>query len=111
MEIYPEYNDEKFDDLYSVVRKINFGSVLIGAESLFSFRSQKYKEFQYNFDIAFIKKYNKPNLSLEEYKGKYVKKINNSFSTKTDFSSSNKNFHNLNNNFIIPNEFEMSELI
>lgn len=111
LEIFPEYYDEKFDDLYSVVRKINFGSVLIGAESLFSFSSKKYKEFQYNFDIAFIKKFNKPNLNIEEYKGKYVKKINNSFSSKTDFSSSNKNFHNLNNNFIIPNEFEMSELI
>ncbi len=110
--IFPENYDEKFDDLYSVVRSINFGSVLIGAESLFSFNSHKYKDFQQSFDIAFNKKYNTTNKNLEENKGKYVKKINNSFSSKTDFSSSNKNFHTLyNSNYIIPNEFEMSELL
>ena len=110
LEELPQNYDEKFNDLYAVVHKINFGSVLIGAESLFSSDSQKYKEFQYNFDLAFIKKYNKPN--MEENKGKYLKKINNSCSTKTDFSSSNKNFYkNIYNNSVIPNEFEISELV
>ena len=110
LEKLPENYDEKFNDLYAVVRKINFGSVLIGAESLFSLNSHVYKEFQNNFEMAFIKKYNKSN--IDERKGKYVKKINNSFSTKTDFSSSNKNFYkNIYNNSGIPNEFEMSEII
>ena len=110
LEELPQNYDEKFNDLYAVVHKINFGSVLIGAESLFSSDSQKYKEFQYNFDLAFIKKYNKPN--MEENKGKYLKKTNNSCSTKTDFSSSNKNFYkNIYNNSVIPNEFEISELV
>ena len=110
LEELPQNYDEKFNDLYAVVHKINFGSVLIGAESLFSSDSQKYKEFQYNFDLAFIKKYNKPN--MEENKGKNLKKINNSCSTKTDFSSSNKNFYkNIYNNSVIPNEFEISELV
>ena len=110
LEELPQNYDEKFNDLYAVVHKINFGSVLIGAESLFSSDSQKYKEFQYNFDLAFIKKYNKPN--MKENKGKNLKKINNSCSTKTDFSSSNKNFYkNIYNNSVIPNEFEISELV
>ena len=110
LEELPQNYDEKFNDLYAVVHKINFGSVLIGAESLFSSDSQKYKEFQYNFDLAFIKKYNKPN--MEENKGKNLKKTNNSCSTKTDFSSSNKNFYkNIYNNSVIPNEFEISELV
>ena len=108
LEQLPEIYDEKFDDLYAVVRKINFGSVLIGAESLFCFDSHKYKEFQNNFDALFIKQYNKQN--IDENKGKYLKKINNSCSTKTDFSSSNKNFYkNIYNNSIVPNEFEISE--
>ena len=110
LEELPQNYDEKFNDLYAVVHKINFGSVLIGAESLFSSDSQKYKDFQYNFDLAFIKKYNKSN--MEENKGKCLKKINNSCSTKTDFSSSNKNFYkNIYNNSVIPNEFEISELV
>ena len=89
-----------------MVRRINFGYVLIGAESLFSIDSQKYKEFQHNFDFVFDKKYNKSN--LEENKGKFIKKINNSCSSKTDFSSSNKNFYKNNyNNSTIPNEFEI----
>ena len=110
LEQLPEIYDEKFDDLYAVVRKINFGSVLIGAESLFCSDSHKYKEFQNNFDALFIKQYNKQN--IDENKGKYLKKINNSCSTKTDFSSSNKNFYkNIYNNSIVPNEFEISEYI
>ena len=111
LEKFPENYDEKFDDLYSVVHRINFGAVLIGAESLFCLESNKYKEFQCNFDSLFIKQYNK--LSIEENKGKYIKKINNSCSTKTDFSSSNKNFYKniYQNNSIAPNEFEISEYI
>ena len=103
-------NEDKFNDLYAVVRKINFVSILIGAESLFSIDSRKYKEFQKNFDLGFIKKYNKSN--IDDNKAKNVKKINNSCSSKTDFSSSNKNFYkNIYNNSNIPNEFEISELI
>ena len=110
LEKLPDFYDEKFNDIYAVIHKINFGSVLIGAESLFSSNSHLYKEFQFNFDLVFTKKYNKQN--IVERKGKYLKKINNSFSTKTDFSSSNKNFYkNIYNNSVIPNEFEISEII
>ena len=102
--------DKKFDDLYSVVHRINFGSILIGAESLFSCNSKIYKEYQNYYDSSFIKKYNR--INLEEYKVKYLKNINNSSSIKTDFSSSNKNFNiNKRNNSIILNEFEISELM
>ena len=102
--------DEKYDDLYSVVKRINFGSVLIGAESIFSWKTRKHKEFQIIFDSLFNNKYNRTN--LEDNKGKILKKINNSCSIKTDFSSSNKNFNkNIQNNSIIPNEFQISELI
>ena len=108
LEKLPESYDEKFDDLYSVVRKINFGSVLIGAESFFTINSQKYVEFEYSFNNEYFKKFGKNN--IEENKSKYLKKIINSCSTKTDFSSSNKNFYkNIYNNS--PNEFEISELI
>ena len=110
LENLPENYDDKFNDLYAVVHKINFGSVLIGAESLFSLNSHKYKEFQYNFDLGFIKQFNRQN--AEENKGKNLKKTNNSSCTKTDFSSSNKNFYkNIYNTSAVPNEFEMTELI
>lgn len=106
----PENYDEKFDDLYAIIHKMNFCSVLIGAESIFSLNSKKYREFQYNFDSNFMKKYNKFN-SVEN-NGKVIKKLTNSGSTKTDFSSSNKNiYNNIQNNYFIPNEFEISELM
>ena len=106
----PENYDEKFDDLYAIIHKMNFCSVLIGAESIFSLNSKKYRDYQYNFDLGFMKKYNKFN-SVEN-NGKVIKKITNSGSTKTDFSSSNKNIYkNIQNNYFIPNEFEISELM
>ena len=110
LEKLPEIYDEKFNDLYAVVRKINFGAVLMGAESLFCLNSHKYKEFQNNYDSFFIKEFNRQ--IIEENKGKYLRKINNSCSTKTDFSSSNKNcYKNIYNNNSIPNEFEIFENI
>jgi hypothetical protein len=104
----PENYDEKFDDLYAIIHKMNFCSVLIGAESIFSLNSKKYREFQYHFDLDFMKKYNKFN-SVEN-NGKVIKKLPNSDSTKTDFSSSNK-YNNIQNNYFVPNEFEISELM
>ena len=104
----PENYDEKFDDLYAIIHKMNFCSVLIGAESIFSLNSKKYREFQYKFDLDFMKKYNKFN-SVEN-NGKVIKKLTNSGSTKTDFSSSNK-YNNIQSNYFIPNEFEISELM
>ena len=104
----PENYDEKFDDLYAIIHKMNFCSVLIGAESIFSLNSKKYREFQYHFDLNFMKKYNKFN-SVEN-NGKVIKKLTNSGSTKTDFSSSNK-YNNIQSNYFIPNEFEISELM
>jgi hypothetical protein len=55
-----------------------------------------------------MKKYNKFN-SVEN-NGKVIKKLPNSDSTKTDFSSSNK-YNNIQNNYFVPNEFEISELM
>ena len=106
LEDLPTNYDEKFDNLYNVIHKIDFGSVLIGAESIFSYRSKKYKEFKYNYELLFIKKYNKKN--AEDSKDKYLKKMNNSCTAQTDFSSSNKNIykHNQNNSFIT-NEFQI----
>ena len=45
-----------------------------------------------------------------ENNGKVIKKLTNSGSTKTDFSSSNK-YNNIQSNYFIPNEFEISELM
>ena len=73
LEALPEFYDEKFDDLYSIVHKINFGSVLIGAESFFTINSKKYMEFEYNFNNEFLQKFDKHN--IEKNKSKYLKKI------------------------------------
>ena len=106
LENLPSNYDEKFDNLYDIVHRINFGSILIGAESIFSYRSKMYKEFKYNYELLFLKKYNKKN--AEDNKDKYLKKMNNSCTAQTDFSSSNKNIfkHNQNNSFIT-NEFKI----
>ena len=37
----PDIYDEKFDDLYAIIHKMNFCSILIGAESIFSLNSKK----------------------------------------------------------------------
>lgn len=106
LEDLPSNYDEKFDNLYDIVHRINYGSILIGAESIFSYRSKAYKEFKYKYELLFIKKYNRKN--AEDSKDKYLKKMNNSCTAQTDFSSSNKNIykHNQNNSFIT-NEFKI----
>ena len=106
LEDLPSNYDEKFDNLYNIVHRIDYGSILIGAESIFSYRSKKYKEFKYNYELLFIKNYNRKN--TEDNKDKHLKKINNSCTAQTDFSSSNKNIykHNQNNSFIT-NEFKI----
>ena len=106
LEDLPSNYDEKFDNLYNIVHRIDYGSILIGAESIFSYRSKKYKEFKYNYELLFIKNYTRKN--TEDNKDKNLKKINNSCTAQTDFSSSNKNIykHNQNNSFIT-NEFKI----
>ena len=106
LEDLPSNYDEKFDNLYDIVHRIDFGSILIGAESIFSYRSKKYKEFKYNYEVLFIKKYNRKN--AEDSKDKYLKKMNNSCTAQTDFSSSSKNIYKNNqNNSFITNEFQI----
>ena len=98
--------DDKFDNLYSVINKINFDDIPREIENIFSNNSEKYKEYKTKFDFEFFKKYG--NTNIEKNKMKFTKKTINYSSSRTDFSSSNKNWlKNLNNNSIIVNDFEI----
>jgi hypothetical protein len=108
LEALPSDYDDKFNDLYSVINKINFSKILRDSESIFSVNSQKYNEFKAKFDFEFLKNCKKSNLCTN--KMKCTKKCCNYSSSKTDFSSSNKNLlKNVNSSSLIVNDFELLE--
>ena len=74
--------DDKFDDLYSIIKRMNFSSILLNNEGLFSVENTKYqaysKQFNNFFDIYYLK-----NLST-------VKKVNKSCKGNKNCSASTK---------------------
>ncbi len=83
----PEDNDDKFDNLNSIVRKIQFNKILINCGNLFSVnKNNKYFQYFEKFEKEFIQNinYDKKNI-----KGKVVS-INQSYSTQQDSSYKKK---------------------
>ena len=83
----PEDNDDKFDNLNSIVRKIPFNKVLINCGNLFTINNNK-KYFQYfeKFEKEFIENIN---YDKKDKKGKVVS-INQSYSTQQSSSYKKK---------------------
>ena len=89
----PEDYDENFNDLYSIINRINFGSVLVCVEGLFTPEGRTYKRYREKFDKfydkLFIKKGNSFSNSNNKPK-KIVEVAGLTSNTKTNSSSSKK---------------------
>ena len=89
----PEDYDEKFDNLYSIINKINFGRVLIGVEGFFTNEGKSYKkykdEFDRFYDKLFIKKRNSYPINTNKKKN-ILEIVGIESNTKTNYSSSKK---------------------
>ena len=82
----PEDKDDKFDNLNSIVRKIQFNKILINCGNLFSVnKNNKYFQYFEKFEKEFIENinYNKKNI-------KGIVSINQSYSTQQDSSYKKK---------------------
>ena len=90
----PEDYDENFNDLYSIINKINFGSVLVCVEGLFTPEGRTYKKYKDKFDKFYDKLYTKKGNSFSNSNNKPKKIIEVAGLTsnaKTTSSSSKKN--------------------
>ena len=90
----PEDYDENFNDLYSIINKINFGSVLVCVEGLFTPEGRTYKKYKDKFDKFYDKLYMKKGNSFSNSNNKPKKIIEVAgltSNTKTNSSSSKKN--------------------
>jgi len=94
-ELPPDY-DENFNDLYSVINKMNFGNVLVGPESLFTPEGRVYKKFREGHDKLFEQLFQKKRTGY--YSNNKPKKLKEGISmtsnTKTNSSSSKKDIVN-----------------
>ena len=89
----PEDYDENFNDLYSIINKINFGSVLVCVEGFFTPEGRAYKRYKEKFDKFYDKFYNKKGYSFSNSNNKPKKIIEVAgltSNTKTNSSSSKK---------------------
>ena len=93
----PEDYDENFNDLYSIINRMNFGNVLVCVEGLFTPEGRTYKKYKDKFDKYFDKLFYKKGNSFANSNNK-PKKIMEGISltsnTKTNSSSSKKNIIN-----------------
>ena len=90
----PEDYDENFNDLYSIINKINFGSVLVCVEGLFTPEGRTYKRYKDKFDRFYDKLYTKKGNSFSNSNNKpkkIVEVAGLTSNTKTNSSSSKKN--------------------
>ena len=93
----PEDYDEKFDDLFSIINKINFGKIIQSSEGLFTQNGSTYRKYKDKFDKyydnLFMKKAN--SFLNSNDKPKKIMQIGTLTSnTKTNSSSSKKNLIN-----------------
>ena len=99
--------DDKFDDLYSIIKRMNFSSILLNTEGLFSVENKKYqaysKQFNNFYDIYYLK-----NLSTVKKVNKSCKGNKNcSASTKTNNTSYKKSTYHQDNNENPIEEFKL----
>ena len=94
----PEDYDENFNDLYSIINKMNFGNVLVCVEGLFTPDGRTYKKYKEKFDKFYDKLYsNKKGNSFANSNNKpkkVMEGISLTSNTKTNSSSSKKNIIN-----------------
>ena len=93
----PEDYDENFNDLYSIINKMNFSNVLVCVEGLFTPEGRTYKKYRDKFDKFYENLYNKKGNSFANSNMKPKKRIEGlsvTSNTKTDSSSSKKNVIN-----------------
>ena len=94
----PEDYDENFNDLYSIINKMNFGNVLVCVEGLFTPDGRSYKKYKEKFDKFYDKLYsNKKGNSFATSNNKPKKVMEGialTSNTKTNSSSSKKNIIN-----------------
>ena len=102
-------NDDKFDDLYSIIKKINFNSVLLNKEGIFSIGNKEYNNYKKKFDIIFKKNIKRKNIKYSIKKSEKMNSKDFTESTKMNTSSSKKAFfHKIkNDNFI--KEFRLDD--
>ena len=90
-------NEDNFDDLYSIIKKINFDCILLNNEGIFNIGNQKYKNyikiFNKLYNICRKNNYNNYIKYSEKMKTKHFTE-----STKMNSTSSTKKFLK-NNNF------------
>ena len=100
----PEDYDENFNDLYSIINKMNFGNVLICVEGYFTPEGRAYKKYKDKFDKYYDKLFAKKGNSFANSNNK-PKKIMEGISltsnTKTSSSSSKKNINPMYNDLNI----------
>ena len=93
----PDDYDENFNDLYSIINRMNFGNVLVCVEGLFTPEGRTYKKYKDKFDKFYDKLFYKKGNSFANSNNK-PKKIMEGISltsnTKTNSSSSKKNIIN-----------------
>ena len=93
----PDDYDENFNDLYSIINKMNFGNVLVCVEGLFTPEGRTYKKYRDKFDKYYDKLYNKKGNSFANSNNKpkkIMEGISMTSNTKTNSSSSKKNIIN-----------------
>ena len=93
LEDLPEDYDENFNDLYSIINRINFGSVLVCVEGFFTPEGKAYKRYKEKFDKFYDKTFSKKGYSFSNSNNKPKKIIEVAglpSNTKTNSSSSKK---------------------
>ena len=87
----PDDYDENFNDLYSIINKMNFGNVLVCVEGLFTPEGRTYKKYKDKFDKSYDKTFFKKGNSFSNSNNKPKKIIEVATSNaKTNSSSSKK---------------------
>ena len=93
----PEDYDENFNDLYSIINKMNFSNVLVCVEGLFTPEGRTYNKYKDKFDKFYDNLFNKKGSSYVNSNMKPKKRIEGlsmTSNTKTNTSSSKKNVIN-----------------
>ena len=100
----PDDYDDKFNDLYSIINKMNFGNVLLCVEGYFTPEGRAYKKYKEKFDKFYEKLFTKKGNSFANSNNKpkkILEGISLTSNTKTCSSSSKKNINAMYNDLNI----------
>ena len=93
----PDDYDDKFDDLYSIINRMNFKNVLVCVEGFFTVDGRAYSKYKSNFDKNFEKFFSKKIGSYNNSSNKVnICERGHISNAKTNYSSSKKNIINSN---------------